>query len=134
MSKTISAVRFSVTITLVLLSPIGVLLYFALAYESVAAMTILGVIASIGLILLGSAITLIGQHAHSRLNASQMALNMKENSELIKAYSSAVHAAVGGRKTAPTVQRQVEGNQSPALIIDNDAFSELDVQSEAQWS
>ena len=105
-------------------SPIGVLVYFALAYESVAAMVILGILSSIFLMILGATITLVGQHVHSKLSAGQFALNMQENSAIMSAYGAAMKATTGGRKTdvAP------ETTQLPALIIDQDAFSELDQQ------
>lgn len=108
-------------------SPVGVLLYFILAYESVAAMVILGVITALTLILLGAAITLVGQHVHAKLNASNMALNMQENSALMRAYSSAMNAAVNVDKANKAITKQVPAETSPALVIDQDAYAELDL-------
>ncbi len=125
--KTAKFARLIIVIGLVGVSPLGVLLYFVLAYESVAAMVILGVITALTLILLGAAITLVGQHVHAKLNASNMALNMQENSALIRAYSSAMNAAVNVKKANESITKQVPAETSPTLVIDQDAYSELDL-------
>lgn len=127
MSKTLNAVKALGLVILFGLSPVGILLYFALVYESIAAMVILGIGASVTLMILGATITLVGQHVHSKLNASQMSLNMEENSALMRAYSSAMSATANVRKADIAIQKNQETvpEAQPTLIIDNDAFSEL---------